>query len=243
MIVVSVKLQQLLIHVQLLNFFSVVGVNYPAPFLSGRCILRYSVRLSHTMSIIGSCSKLCCGNIYHAWIGFSNLILVPRTHTHHYNDVSNHWRVDFYPIVYSVADPRKYQSSGSLAFVWGIHRWPANSSHKRPVTRKIFPPDDVIMILAKCGVSPDHPPHGWTSSFHTMVYDLETTLPRPLMELHNYLWPPYANGHERHPMKWIDSCWQYIKSDSMTNMHIGIIMRNMWYIQYLVIFVHYIKYS
>ena len=30
-------------------------------------------------------------------------------------------------------------------FVWGIHRWPMNSPHKRPVTRKRFPFDDVIM--------------------------------------------------------------------------------------------------
>ena len=28
----------------------------------------------------------------------------------------------------------------------GIHRWPVNSSHKGPVTRKMFPLDDVIMI-------------------------------------------------------------------------------------------------
>ena len=33
---------------------------------------------------------------------------------------------------------RKYQSSASLAFVRGIHRWPVNSPHKRPVTRKNF---------------------------------------------------------------------------------------------------------
>ena len=29
--------------------------------------------------------------------------------------------------------------------VWGIHRWPMNSPHKRPVTRKRFPFDDVTM--------------------------------------------------------------------------------------------------
>ena len=29
----------------------------------------------------------------------------------------------------------------------GIHRWPVNSPHKRPVTRKMFPFDDIIMIL------------------------------------------------------------------------------------------------
>ena len=40
---------------------------------------------------------------------------------------------------------RKHQSSVSLAFVWGIHRGPVNSPHKWPVTRKMFPFDDVIM--------------------------------------------------------------------------------------------------
>ena len=40
----------------------------------------------------------------------------------------------------------------SLAFVWGIHRWPANSPHKGPVTRKMFPFDDVIIYtLGKKG--------------------------------------------------------------------------------------------
>ena len=40
---------------------------------------------------------------------------------------------------------RKHQSSASLAFVRWIHRWPVNSPHKGPVTRKMFPFDDVIM--------------------------------------------------------------------------------------------------
>ena len=50
-----------------------------------------------------------------------------------------------YSTVCSGADQRKHQSSASLAFVRGIHRWPVNSPHKRPVTRKRFPIDDVIM--------------------------------------------------------------------------------------------------
>ena len=50
-----------------------------------------------------------------------------------------------YSTVYSCTDQRKHQSSASLAFVRGIHRWPVNSPHKRPVTRKMFPFDDVIM--------------------------------------------------------------------------------------------------
>ena len=51
-----------------------------------------------------------------------------------------------YSTVYSGADQRKHQSSASLAFVRGIHRGPVNSPHKRPVTRKTFPFDDVIMV-------------------------------------------------------------------------------------------------
>ena len=50
-----------------------------------------------------------------------------------------------YLILFSGADQRKHQSSASLAFVRGIHRWPVNAPHKWPVTRKMFPSDDVIM--------------------------------------------------------------------------------------------------
>ena len=54
-----------------------------------------------------------------------------------------------YSILYSDADQRKHQSSASLAFVRGIHRGPVNSPHKWPVTRKMFPFDDVIMTWSK----------------------------------------------------------------------------------------------
>ena len=47
--------------------------------------------------------------------------------------------------VCSGADKRKHESSGSLSFVRGIHRWPVNSPHKGPVTRIFFPFADVIM--------------------------------------------------------------------------------------------------
>ena len=50
-----------------------------------------------------------------------------------------------YSTVYSDAYQRKHQSSASLAFLHGIHRSPVNSSHKWPVTRKMFPFDDVII--------------------------------------------------------------------------------------------------
>ena len=47
---------------------------------------------------------------------------------------------------FSGADQRKHQISASLAFVRGIHQWLVNSPHKRPVTRKMFPFDDIMML-------------------------------------------------------------------------------------------------
>ena len=55
-----------------------------------------------------------------------------------------------YSTVYSGADQRKHQSSASLAFVQVSHRGPVNSPHKWPVTRKMFPFDDVIMRFSVC---------------------------------------------------------------------------------------------
>ena len=70
----------------------------------------------------------------------------------HYNDVTLGAMASqitsltiVYSSVYSVADQRKHQSSASLAFLRGIHRWPVNSPHKGPVTRKMLPFNDVIM--------------------------------------------------------------------------------------------------
>ena len=56
-------------------------------------------------------------------------------------------------IVYSTvcSDQRKHQSSAPLAFVREIYRWPVNSPHKRPVTRKMCPFDDVIMLTNSDG--------------------------------------------------------------------------------------------
>ena len=60
------------------------------------------------------------------------------------DDVSNHWRLDC-SAVCSNADQRKHPSSVSLAFVKRIHRWLVDIPHKRPITRQMFPIDDVIM--------------------------------------------------------------------------------------------------
>ena len=50
-----------------------------------------------------------------------------------------------YSTVYSSADQNKHQSSASLAFVQGIHRWPVNSPLKGQVMQIMFPFDDIIM--------------------------------------------------------------------------------------------------
>ena len=80
---------------------------------------------------------------------------------HHYGDVTMGTmasQITSLAIVYSTvnssADKIKHQSSASLAFV-RIYQWPVNIPHKGPVTRKLFPFDDVIM-----GPDVVYRPHG-----------------------------------------------------------------------------------
>ena len=100
------------------------------------------------------------GVIRYAWIVFVYLfeswsLIGGATHIYliHYSDVimtdiaSQITSLTIvYSSVYSGADQSKHQSPASLAFVRGIHRGLVNSPHKWPVTRKMFPFDDVIMI-------------------------------------------------------------------------------------------------
>ena len=88
-----------------------------------------------------------------SWLGAAlEAILTVSSVANHYTDVimgaiasQIASLTSVYSIVYSDADQRKHQSSASLAFVRGIHRGPVNSPHKWPVTRKMFPFDDVTM--------------------------------------------------------------------------------------------------
>ena len=86
----------------------------------------------------------------HSWIHYNDVIMGAIA-----SPITNLTLV--YSTVYSDADQRKHQSSASLAFVRGIHRGPGNSPqspvnspHKWPVTRKMFPLDDVIMSMVIC---------------------------------------------------------------------------------------------
>ena len=82
------------------------------------------------VSTMNSSSKLHQNQTLSYWIYFRN---------HHYSDVimgAMAFQITslmiVYLAVYSGADQIKHQSSASLAFVRGIHRWP----HKLSVTRK-----------------------------------------------------------------------------------------------------------
>ena len=105
-------------------------------------------------------SKLCTFvRGIHGWlVDFPNKWY--RKHSHgishsHYDDVIMTMLASqitslavIYSIVYSGVNQRKHQSSASLAFVREIHRGPVNFPHKWPVTRKMFPFDDVIMVIS-----------------------------------------------------------------------------------------------
>ena len=108
------------------------------------------------------------------------------------------------------ADQWKYQSSVSLAFVRGIHRGPVNSPHKGPVTRKIFPFDDVIMLgctmrlwngLNQCSYYPctscifdDDGYSDWTASFLTdFQYSIMEIQCLVLSEIDVKFWPKFWN--------------------------------------------------
>ena len=88
-----------------------------------------------------------------------------------------------YSTVHSDADQRKHQSSASLAFVRRIHRGPVNSPHKWPITRKMFPFDDVMIK----SLGPDTSLHQWTwaSSVHVIFSCLFSAKPsfEPMIEI------------------------------------------------------------
>ena len=100
------------------------------------------------------------------------------------DDVSNHQPHDCLLSRLFRRRSKKRQSSASLAFVRGIHRWPVNSPHKGPVTRKMFPFDDVITnkihqntIKCKPCVIKGYTaciervmlPTGWRDTHHVMI--------------------------------------------------------------------------
>ena len=102
-----------------------------------------------------------------------------------------------YSTGYSGVDQRKHQSSASLAFVRGIHRWQVNYfPHKGPVTRKMSPFDDVIMWI----------PHT-NQTYHLAL--LTQQAQGMIFFLHYVYW---------HQWLWINLCWS---DDVIHNGHPG----------------------
>ena len=108
---------------------------------------RYELCSKSDQSCCAVCSIVpCCTAIYRdSTVFFSNLL--------HYSDVIMGTMASqitslaiLYSTVYSGAHKKTHQSSASLAFVRGIHRWLVNSPHKSPFTRKKI--DDVTMYIA-----------------------------------------------------------------------------------------------
>ena len=87
----------------------------------------------------------------YSWRSQFRLICCPRSSAHYSGVIMGTMASQItivtivYWTIYSDTDQRKHPSSGSLAFFQGIHRWPINSPHKGPVTRKMLPFHDVIM--------------------------------------------------------------------------------------------------
>ena len=89
---------------------------------------------------IGSCLKGCL-----KWLCLCTMQQYMSGTMYHYCDVimgamasKISSLTSVYTTVYSGANQRKPQSSASLAFMRGIHRWPVNSPPKGPVTRIFF---------------------------------------------------------------------------------------------------------
>ena len=127
------------------------------------------------------------------------------TNMSHYNDVIMDAMASqitsltiVYSTVYSGAGQRKHQRSVSLAFVRRIHRRQVNSPHKWPVTRKMFPFDDVIMIGIKLNANIS--PLGLSGMSRNMFIPLELCwylagFRIALQQWHvKYIWYPTCNS-------------------------------------------------
>ena len=124
-------------------------INHNAPFCNKKC--------KHVCPFLLQNRALWDICLVYCWICEMDLFACkpnPHHSSLHYNDVLMSPMASkitslttVYSTVYSGADRRKHQSFASLAFVRGIHRWPVNSPHKWPVTRKMFPFEDVIMVI------------------------------------------------------------------------------------------------
>ena len=130
--------------------------------------LQWKIRIRHTSQevkqLLASCNPSALAmDLLQSCTKPQTRICIPKNVTHHWLAVGHHYcdvimcammsqitsLTTVCSIVHSGADQRKHQSSSSLALGRGIHRWPVNSPHKWPVTRKMIRFDDVIILTSK----------------------------------------------------------------------------------------------
>ena len=148
--------------------------HYPAynftPTVTKFCVMWEGLSLPHDTKF-GNCRcKIVDSRSFHSWslihgLRWSGLIKV----TWRDRGLALQWRnneSNGCSTICSSADQTKHQRCTSLAFVRGIHRWPMDSPHKGPVTRKMFPFDTQIIWFICIS-------RNWTRKFYNMY-----TLPR-----------------------------------------------------------------
>ena len=130
--------------------------------------LKYHIQGYVSLMVVAACcttikmwfSIILFPNITQKLLQFFAYVRTAMLLWYHYNDVIMDVmasRITSLTIAFSNfnsgTDQRKHQSSTSLTFVRRSHWWPVNSQHKRPVIWKMFPFDDVIMIMVLNGIT------------------------------------------------------------------------------------------
>ena len=113
----------------------------------------------------------------------------------------------------SGTDQRKHQSSAWLAFLRGIHRSPMDSPHKGPVTRKIFPFDDVIMKQTRMPMI-QQPSDEYIRSRHRHMH-------------HSSLWP-LARHNVMSPLLWRHNGRDGVSNHQPADFFLNHLFRRRW---------------
>ena len=125
-------------------FILCLSFQFPFIILS----LAYSVWLFHATEIIATpaTSIIHCPLFSFIKVVCSQLFITIQWRHNERDGVSNHQPHDCLFSRLFKAQTKENIKTPRTGLLEGIHRWPVNSPHKGPVTRKMFPFDDVIMI-------------------------------------------------------------------------------------------------
>ena len=145
----------------LLSIIAYIGSRKPYVKLITHAVTIVIVIIPWLYGIWKLCTWFCCALFVRGLLSVGSAIASALHRWHwsnrtsvlvHYNDLIMRAMASqitslmtVYSSVYYRRRSKQNESSASLAFVRGIHRWPVNSPHKGPATRKMFPFDDVIM--------------------------------------------------------------------------------------------------